>query len=65
VGFDFEQAEFEHLKQADRTGTNDDGIGFDSAARPRFRCSLHGFSMLSGKILAYPLNVVNTELNEK
>jgi hypothetical protein len=33
VGFDFQQAEFEDLEQADRAGANDDGIGFDDARR--------------------------------
>nr|GEU28069.1 hypothetical protein [Tanacetum cinerariifolium] len=31
VGFDFQQAQFEDLEQADRAGANDDGIGFDDA----------------------------------
>jgi hypothetical protein len=31
VGLDLEQAEFEHLEQADRAGADDDGVGFDGA----------------------------------
>jgi hypothetical protein len=29
VGADFQQTELEHLEQADRAGTDDNGIGFD------------------------------------
>ena len=31
MGLDLEQAEFEHLEQANRAGTDDDGIGFNGA----------------------------------
>jgi hypothetical protein len=31
VGLDLEQAEFEHLEQADGAGTDDDGVGLDRA----------------------------------
>ncbi len=29
MGLDLQQAEFEHLEQADRAGTDDDRVGFD------------------------------------
>jgi hypothetical protein len=31
VRLDFQQAEFEHLEQADRAGADDDGVGIDDA----------------------------------